>query len=66
MLKEGLYISKDEPNNNIALFILVLIRDYPHIARDLFNSTKLYINNNKEELKSYLEKANLLFVVVLK
>ena len=40
ILKEGLYTSKDEPNNNIALFILVLIRDYPHIARDLFNFTK--------------------------
>ena len=62
ILKEGLYTSKDEPNNNIALFILVLIRDYPHIARDLFNFTKLFINDNKEELKSYLEKANLSFL----
>ena len=62
ILKKGVYTSEDEINKNIIVYVLEFIRDNPHIARKIFYVFKLYINDNKEILVSFLNQTDMLFL----
>ena len=58
ILKAGLYASKNKLNRKIIVYFLELIREYPKIARKIFNSLKLCINDNKEAFVEFLYQNN--------
>jgi hypothetical protein len=62
ILKEGLFSSENELNKNIIVYILELFKEHPQIVRKLLNFIKLYINDNKEVLKTFLNQANMQFL----
>ena len=62
ILKEGLFTSENELNKNIIIYILEFFKEYPQIVRKLLNFIKLYINDNKEVLNSFLKQVNMSFL----
>ena len=62
ILKEGVYISENEINKNVTIYILEFIKDNPEIPRKIFHVLKLYINDNKENLEIFLNQTNMSFL----
>ena len=61
-MKEGVYISENEINKNVTIYILEFIKDNPEIPRKIFHVLKLYINDNKENLEIFLNQTNMSFL----
>jgi len=62
ILKEGVFTSENELNKNVTIYVLEFIRDNPHIARKIFSFLKLYFNDNKENLFTFLNQKDMAFL----